>query len=115
MMDAETIKFITDQNRELKEDLKDIIVVNGTVIRGKIESEIDRIHEMDEIRNGRICIAEEKIEKISNETVIARWVNRNKRTALIIFMLSVFALAFGYHAINFKRTVEKIMKVELND
>ena len=115
MMDAETIKFITAQNKELKEDLKDIIMANGTVIRGKIESEVDRIDEMDKLRNGRICDAEEDIKELKKETALARWINRNKKLALVLFALSVFALAFGYHAINFKRTVEKIMKIELND
>ncbi|MBG7617676.1 MAG: hypothetical protein IZT57_04835, partial [Chloroflexi bacterium] len=58
-MDAATVKFITDQNLQLKNDLKDIIVANGTVIRGLIISEVDRIDEMDKKRNGRIGKAED--------------------------------------------------------
>ncbi len=114
-MDDATIHFITSQNTQLKEDLKDIILANGTVIRGKIVSEIDRIDELDKRRNSRIEKAEDNIVLIKKETRISRWAHRNPKLALITFVILVAGVATGLHTINVKRTIEKVMKIEFNE
>ena len=115
MIDAKTIQFITDQNREQTEHLKDIILANGTLIRGKIESEIDRIDEMDRLRNGKIKENGDDINIIKKETRISRWAHRNPKVALIVFVAFVLLIATGFHTINVRRTIEKVMRIELNE
>ena len=112
-MDAETIKFITDMNREQSEYLKDIITANGTVIRGKIESEIDRIDEMDKLRNGRITKVEEDIDSVCCETKTVRWLWRNPKTGYILIVILIAAISLGAYQINLKRTIEKVLHIEL--
>jgi len=114
-MDAETIKFITDQNRELKDDLKDIIVANGTVVRGKIESEVDRLEEMDKIRNGRVECLEKEIKTVKHDSRLFRWAHRNPKVSIIVVIVLLSVIALGAHNINVKRTIEKVTKIELND
>ena len=115
MMDDATITFITEQNRQLKDDLKDIIMANGTVIRGKIESEVDRIDEMDKKRNGRICKNEDDIKDLKKDTRASRWLHRNPKAAVIIILAASVFLMTAFHTINVKRTIEKITKIELNE
>ena len=114
-MDTETIKFIKDEMRELKDDLKDIIVANGIVVRGKIESEVDRIDEMDKKRNGRICENEEGIENLRKETRLSRFAQRNAGRMMLGFVIVVAIISLGAHAINVKRTVERVLRIELNE
>lgn len=115
MMDTDTIKFITEQNKELKEDIKDIIAAHGTAIRGKMESEIDRIYEMDQIRNGKIEKNKEAVYKIEHETRLFRWAHRNPKWSIIIGIVLMAFISLGVHEINVRRTIEKVTKIELKD
>ncbi len=107
-MDAETVTFITDQNRQLKNDLKDIVEVNGTVVRAKIESEVDRLDK-------RFIPVEKDVKILKKETSIFRWAHRNPRVAIIGALLVLAGVFVGLHTINVKRTVEKVLRIELNE
>ncbi len=87
----------------------------GSGVRAKMESEVDRIEVLDEIRNGKIETNGEEIKKLKKETTIARWIQRNRRLSATILFIAMFTAAWGYHTINFKRTVEKILRIELKD
>ena len=108
MMDGDTIQFITNQNKELKGDLKDIIEANGTAVRGKIEAEADR---MDK----RFIPIEKDVKILKRETRISRWAHRNPRVAIVGFILAMAVLMIGLHTLNVKRTVEKVLRIELNE
>ena len=114
-MDAETIKFITEQNREQNEYLKDLILANGTVIRGKFISEIDRIKEMDDRRNGKIGDNKSDIDDLRKETRIFRFAQRNAGKVIVGFIIIVAIISLGAHSINVKRTIEKAMRIELKE
>ena len=114
-LDTEDIKLITGLQHKMEERL--VEAINGTAsgTRAKIESEVNRIDEMDKVRNGKIEANNDEIKKIKKETIIARWIQRNRRLAVIILFIAMFTAAWGYHTLNFKRTVEKILKIEWKD
>ena len=114
-MDAETIKFITEQNRGLKNDLKDIINLNGSAIRATMESEVDRIDEMDKRRNGKISENRADIYELRKETRISRFAQRNAGKVIIGFIIIVAVISVAAHTVNVKRTIEKVMRIELNE
>ena len=114
-LDTEDIKVITGLQDKMEERLVEAIKGTGTGVRAKIESEVNRIDEMDKIRNGRIQKNADDIEDLEAETKIARWVQRNKRLSVIIAAIFMMGMAFGYHTINIKRTVEKYLNIELKD
>lgn len=113
-LDTEDVKLITGLQGEMEKRLVDAIKGQGSRVRATMESEVDRIEVLDKIRNGKIQENGEEIKKIKKETVIARWIQRNRRLAVIILFIAMFTAAWGYHTINFKRTVEKVLKIELN-
>ncbi len=114
-MDAETVTFITKQNRELKDDLKDIIEANGTAVRGKIESEVDFIKIMDEKRNGRIEKAEENIKEIKKETRVSRWAHRNPKVAIITVAIFIASVSIVLHTVGVKKAVDRLIRIELKN
>jgi len=103
-LDREDMKFITE-----------VVQSNGAAVWATIRAEIDVIKQMDEIRNGRICKAETNIKELKEQTKFARWIERNKKLAALLLLLFVFAAASAYHAINFKRTVERVLDIELKE
>ena len=97
------------------QDLIEIIKMEGTATRALMRSEIDRIEEMDRVRNGRICEAENSIKEIKSETKFFRWMHNNPKWSLILMALFVAAVVIGTHTINIRRTIERMTKIELND
>ena len=114
-LDTEDFKLLTDLQSNMEERIVSAIHGSAKGVRAKVESEVNRIDEMDKIRNGRIADNEEEIEIVKDETKLARWVQRNKRLTVIIAALFIFAVAFAYHELNFKRTIEKYFRIELNE
>ncbi|MCK5605354.1 hypothetical protein KAR91_25915, partial [Candidatus Pacearchaeota archaeon] len=103
-LETEDIKLITELQSKMEDRLVTAIGGLGSGIRAKMESEVDRIEVLDEIRNGKIEENGEEIKKLKKETKIARWIQRNRRNSTIILVLFIFAVAYSYHTINFKRT-----------
>ena len=97
------------------EMIMELIRMEGTTTRGVIRSEIDRVEEMDKRRNGRIEETEEDIKLIKKETRISRWAHRNPKVAIAVFVALVLVIATGFHTINVKRTIEKVMRIELKE
>lgn len=114
-LDTEDIKLITGLQEKMETRLVDAIKDQGLGVKTKIQSEVNRIEVLDALRNGKIEANGDEIKKIKKETVIARWIQRNRRLSLIILIVFIFAAAFAYHEINFKRTVERYFRIELND
>ncbi len=114
-LDTEDIALITGLQDKMEERLVKAIGGLGSGIRAKLESEVDRIEVLDEIRNDKIETNDEEIKKLKKETKIARWIQRNRRLSVIIVTIAMLAVAYGYHTINFKRTVEKVLRIELNE
>ena len=125
-MDTDMVKFITEQNKDLKEDfikqnielkadLKEIVDINGTFIRATMKAEVDRIDEMDRLRNDRIGKNEGCIEEIKEQTAVWRWMHVNPLKSAII-MMSLFAgLAYGYHKINLPKTIENTTGIVIDN
>ena len=111
-MDDSTIIALFAQQ---KEDITEIVQLNSTSVRGKIESEVNRIDEMDQLRNGRITDAECDITDIRNETCLFRWAHRNPGKAIASFLILFCGLAYGYHKIDIKRTIENKSGVYFKD
>ena len=103
-LDREDMKFITE-----------VVQANGAAVRATIKAEIEVIKEMDKVRNGRILKNEDRVKELKDQTVFMRWMERNKKVTAVVLVLFVFGVASLYHAINFKRTVEKVLKIELKD
>ena len=114
-MDKETIDFIVKQNQILKKDLKESIELNGIVVRGTIRSEVNRIDEMDKIRNGKIDCNERDIEMLQKETRLSRWMQRNPKVAIIGLIIIISVIALGAYQMNIKPTIEKYLRIELHD
>ncbi len=114
-MDDATIKFITGQNKELKEDLKEFINVNGTLVRATMKAEIDRIDEMNEVRNGRIAKTEYMIKQTRKETGVFRWMHRNPGKAIAAIVILFGGLAYGYHKVDIKKSFEKKSGIYFKD
>ena len=114
-LETEDIKLITDLQSQMETRLVDAIKDQGLSVKTKIQSEVNRIEVLDALRNGKIETNGEEIKKLKKETKIARWIQRNRRNSAIILVLFIFAVAYSYHTINFKRTVEKILRIELKD
>ena len=114
-LNIEDIKLITDLQFNMEKRLVDAIKGQGTGMRAKIESEVNRIEEMDKIRNGKIRCNEEEVDILKDETKIARWIQCNKKTAVTIFIVVVAAIGMGMAKIDVKRSIEKAAKIELRD
>ena len=114
-LDTKDIQLITGLQDKMEERLVGAIKGLGSGMRATMSAEVDRIEVLDEIRNGKIEANDEEIKKLKKETKIARWIQRNRRLAVIILFIAMFTAAWGYHTINFKRTVEKILRIELKN
>ncbi len=112
-LNTEDIKLITGLQDKMEGRLVDAIKGQGSGIRATMKAEVDRIEVLDKIRNNKIETNGEEIKKIKKETVAARWMQRNRRLSIII--LVIFMAAYGYHEINFKRSLERYFKIELNE
>ena len=100
MKDSDIIQLIQDQ---------------GTVTRAVIRAEIDRIDEMDHKRNGVINETKQKVIKLEAETRWTRWMGRNPKVAIIIFVTGVALVLMGFNALNVRRTAEKVLNIELKE
>ena len=100
MKDSDIIQLIKDQ---------------GTVTRAVIRAEIDRIDEMDRKRNGIINETKQKVIKLEAETRWTRWMWRNPKASIIIFVTGVALVLMGFNAINVRRTAEKVLNIELKE
>ena len=107
-LDREDIKFITEQNNAMEKRLTNTIQGQGSGVRAKIESEVNRIDEMDKKRNG-------KIKSLEKQTHVFRWAHRNPKTTIIIVIIFIAFVTLGMHQVNVKRTIEKHLKIELNE
>ena len=107
-MDSDDIRLITELQEKMEQRIVETINGTATGIRATIKGEVNRIDEMDKQRNNRIS-------KLENQTVVIRWAHRNPKVAIIVFAMFMLTVAFGYHTINFKRTAERLLKIELNE
>ena len=107
-MDTQDIKLITGLQDKMEERLVEAIKGLGTGVRAKIESEVNRIDEMDKIRNSRI-------NTLEKETIIGRWAYRNPKVTIIATIILIASIALGSYQINVKRTIEKIIPIEFTD
>ena len=95
MKDATIISLFEKQ----EETLKEIIQLNGSAVRAKMESEVDRLDEADKRRN---CT----VNTLRLETTFWRWTQRNYRLVVPIVLLLLLLLIKGADRINVKRTFE---------
>ena len=114
-LDTEDIKLITGLQSEMEKRLVDAIHGTAKGVRAKVESEVDRINEMDKIRNGRIDKNTDDIEMLERETRVGRWAQRNPKIAIIGFIILVASIAIGAYSMNVKRSVEKVLKIEFKE
>ena len=114
-LDTEDMKLITGLQSEMEGRILTAIKGVGSNMMAKIESEVNRIEVLDALRNGKIEDNEKELKLLKKETKIARWIQKNKRNSIIIIVVTMLIVAFSYHSINFKRTIERIMKIELNE
>lgn len=121
-LDREDIKFITDQNDRMKTDLMDAITLQGSGTRALIESEVNRIDEMDKVRNGRIRTAERDIETLEQKAENCeahvkgiKWLT--KRWYMILVFMVIFGLCTSwlFHHLDVRKTVEKQIGIELKE
>ena len=132
MIEKSTSDFIIEQNHELKEDLKEFILMNGSLDRAKMINIIDPIakdvaliKEQGIKRNGRLeelenCKAEQlDLLRVEKETTFTRWMHRNPRIAIIGILIA--ALVFGvtsavsYHKVDARRSIEKVLPIVLQE
>ncbi len=111
MKDADLIQLLDKQEN----NLKDFINGNGTLVRATMKAEVDRIDEMDKLRNGRINQNEDDIELLQDETRPARWVYRNPKVSAFILVCVLLLGAWGYHKISIKKTIENVTKIEFTE
>lgn len=111
-LDAETVKFIVDQNERLENNMKEYMALTGTATRGTIKSEVDRIDQMDKIRNGKIGHNKDEIDIVKEETSFGRWAQRNKKVTVPVVLIFVIWMAIGSPGIDARGTFEKVFKVE---
>ena len=96
-------------------EIIEVIKMEGTATRGLIRSEIDRIDEMNELRNGRIDKNKDDLYQLNKETRLSRFAQRNAGKMIIGFIIIVAIISLGAHSINVKRTIEKAMRIELKE
>ena len=114
-MDAADIKIITELNSQLRDDLKEVIVLNGSAIRAKMEAEVDRVREMDAIRNGKIDANRDELCALRDQTAFWRWMHCNPWKSALIVLIAFAGMAYGYHRVDIKKTVENTTGVSLID
>ena len=78
-------------------------------------SEIDRVDEMNKIRNGRIEKNEADIDEIQDDTGLFRRMHRNPGKSIIIGIIIIAFIALGAYQINVRRTIEKATPIEFKD
>ena len=111
-MDNATIIKLFDK---YEKSIKETIELNGSAIRATMMSEVDLIHIMDANRNNRIGKCEEKIKVVLSETSVPRWLHRNPRVSIAIFLVVFAGLFYGMHRINMPRTIENATGVAIID
>ena len=107
-LDKDIVDFIVGQNEDMEERLTDAIHGSAKGVRAKVESEVNRIDEMDKKRNDRIG-------KLEKQTTVPRWAHRNPKAAIIIIILFIVSVAYSMHRVNLDRTIEKYFRIELNE
>ena len=93
-------------------DIIEIIKMEGTATRALMRAEIDRIEEMDRVRNGKIHENCDAVKRIDRETRWARWATRNAKLAIMTFIIGVSLVLITFNALNVRRTIEKMTKIE---
>jgi len=91
-----------------KKDLKEIIEENGVVIRGLMRSEVNRIDEMDQKRNGAI-------RDLLCETTVWRWAQRNYKFVLPAALFILILIIKGSDRIDVNALFENTTGIELTD
>ena len=112
-LDTEDIKLSTGLQDKMEERL--VSAINGTAkgVRAKVESEVDRIDEMDKIRNGRITKNEDDIECLQDETRVVKFAKKHPGKVIIGAVIFVALVSLSASQLNVKRTVEKMLNIEL--
>ena len=111
--DKETLSLMDDQTiinlfEIQKKDLKEIIEENGVVIRGLMRSEVNRIDEMDQKRNGAI-------RDLLCETTVWRWAQRNYKFVLPAALFILILIIKGSDRIDVNALFENTTGIELTD
>ena len=132
-MDKDTIDFITGQNKELKDEFRSSIADMATAISGRVDDKIemkmnvfdkkmDKMLAHNEKQNGWIqkhndCINElsEDVDKVEDETGFWRWISRNPFKSASVFVVVFLGLAYGYHRIDLKKTIESRTGIHIID
>ena len=125
-MDKSTATFITNQNEILKNDIEKLMAAQATVISARVDlkieqkmgglgQKIDSICAHNEKQNGWIKEHAEKIEKnaktLEKELWFFRLIGRNPKVSAVAFLTVIMLGAYGYHKINIKKTVERVIPV----
>jgi len=116
-MDDATIKFITSQNKELKDDFRKSIGDLATAVSSRVDdkieikmtdvhSKLDSIIKQNVIRNGRIEANEDDIKETRKETDLFRWMHRNPTKAIAVIVVIFGGLAYGYNKIDIRKGLE---------
>lgn len=118
MDNAEIYKLITNQRQEIKSDLKEAIKGNNSILHAQMINEVDRIdHKVDKIiihnewQNGMLGEHDEAVKELG----FFRIIGRNPKISAIVFLVIIMIGAWGYHTVNFKRTLKNMTKIELNE
>jgi hypothetical protein len=82
--------------------------VEGTLTRATMMAEVDRIDEMDKVRNGSIKIA-------LAETSFWRWAQRNYKFVLPAALILLVMFIKGSDRIDLHKTVENATKIEITE
>lgn len=112
-LDPDTVKFIVDQNERLENNMKEYMDLTGTATRGAIKAEVDRIDQMDKIRNGKIANNEEEIDIVKDETSFGRWAQRNKKFSIPAVFVLLIGLIIGVILLGPEKVIEKAAGVEI--
>lgn len=111
-----------ENNKAMEGRLKEFIQVSGALnyqkIVGKldpIEDDIADIKAANVIMRGSIEKNADDIDCLRGETRFGRWVQRRPLQAAIGAMIVIMMGAYGYHKINFKKTVENTTGVVIEE
>ena len=111
MDNATTIKLINS----VKDDIKEYIDLTGTVTRASFKAEVDRIHDMDTIRNGKIKTNKESVDLIKCETTFWRWAQRNRGFTIPAAVILISVIAIGAYKIDMRRTIQNHFDIEITE
>lgn len=127
---VEVYKYIAEQNTQLQQNLEkhfdSAMELHATAISARVDSKIDQKFsrmesQMDtiigqkEIQNGRVGKNEDDIECLQHETRLMRFLEKHPIPAVLVSIALFMALAYGYHRINFEKTVENTTGIVIEE